>query len=136
VRRERPGLKFGGWGIEGEDTAMKSLLTATSLLICLAGTSPVNAQQQVFKRGADLHEALQQDGPQASNALNYIIGVVDAANGLRSADGFCFDLKAENVTGAQIAQVVRAFLVKSSLMKEHKGSSVVSAALGEAWPCR
>jgi hypothetical protein len=115
---------------------MKPLLAATSLILSLACTLPANAQQQVFKRGADLHEALQQDGPQASNALNYIIGVVDAANGLRTGDGFCFDLKAEAVTGAQIAQVVRAFLVKSSQMKEQKGSSVVSAALGEAWPCR
>lgn len=115
---------------------MKSIFATTLLVLTLASTLPANAQQQVFKSGADLHEALQQDGPQASNALNYIIGVVDAANGLRSGDGFCFDLKAEALTGAQITQVVRAFLVKSSPKKEQKGSSAVSAALGETWPCR
>ena len=115
---------------------MKLIVAVVPLVLSLAWTLPANAQHQVFKRGADLHESLQQDGVQSSNALNYIVGVVDAANGVRSRDGSCFDLGTEAVTGAQIVQVVRAFVLKNAAMKDQPGSAVVIAAMGEAWPCR
>jgi len=120
-----------------EIRAMRGSLRKLTMVLALGCAVPAAAQQQVFKQGVDLHEALQQDGAESSNALNYIVGVVDALNGTRSRDGSCFDLKAaETVTGSRIAQVVRAFLLKNPQMKERPGSSVVAAALEETWPCR
>ena len=113
---------------------MKSTIGMTALVLALAWADPAGAQQQIFKSGADLHEALQQD-TQAANALNYIVGVVDSTNGVRSPAGACFDLKGEAVAGARLAQVVRAFLLKTPGMKERPGSGLVIEALGEAWPC-
>ena len=117
--------------------ALKGILRKLTTVLAIGCVVPAGAQQQVFKQGGDLHEALQQDTTESSNAMNYIVGVVDALNGTRSRDGACFDLKgAEVVTGSRIAQVVRAFLLKNPQMKERPGSSVVAAALEETWPCR
>ena len=68
------------------------LLPAIMVIACAlpAAGQPQAPRHQVFKQGSDLHEALQQDGPASSNALNYIVGVVDALNGtltLTSAAG-------------------------------------------------
>jgi hypothetical protein len=120
----------------GEVRLMKQALYIVTVVAALACGAFGSAQAQVYKQGADLHEALQQDGPLLSNALNYIVGVVDALNGTRSRDGACFDLKGGAVPAARITDVVRAFLLKNPQMKEQGGSSVVSAALAEAWPCR
>lgn len=117
-------------------SAFRSACLFAFLIAALAGTMPAAAQQQVYRRGADLHEALQQDGPAASAALNYIVGAVDAQNGRPAADGECFDLKGEAVPASRIVQVVRAFLLKNVPSKERAGSSVVAAALAEVWPCR
>ena len=115
---------------------MKQVLYIVPVVAVLACSSFGSAQAQVYKQGADLHEALQQDGPPLSNALNYIVGVVDALNGTRSRDGTCFDLKGEAVPAARITGAVRAFLLKNPQTKQQGGSSVVSAALADAWPCR
>ena len=117
--------------------ALQASLRKLTIVLAVGCVVPAAAQQQVFKQGADLHEALQQDTAASSNAMNYIVGVVDALNGTRTRDGACFDLKgAEGVTGSRIAQVVRAFLLKDPQMKERSGSSAVAAALEEAWPCK
>lgn len=107
-------------------------------LVCLAllCAALASAQSYVYKSGKDLHEALQQDGVEYSYALNYVVGVVDAANGSATKDGFCFDLKGEAIKGSRIAEVVRAFLVKNTQMWERPGSTLVAAALEEVWPCK
>lgn len=115
---------------------MKAIFASTILMIVLGSTAPANAQRLVFKTGADLHEALQQDGAAHTNALNYVVGVVDALNGMLSEHGFCFELKGEPLTGARIADVVRSFLVKNPQMWDRSGSTLVAAALEEGWPCR
>ncbi len=115
---------------------MKAILSPVLLVLALCCTAQANAQRLVFKTGADLHEALQQDGAAHTNALNYVVGVVDALNGISSEHGFCFELKGEALTGARIADVVRSFLVKNPQMWDRPGSTLVAAALEEGWPCR
>ena len=115
---------------------MKPILNLMLLTLALGCSVSAIAQHQFFKGGTDLHEGLQQDGPGYSAALNYIVGVVDAANGSATKDGFCFDLKGEAIKGSQIALVVRDFLVKNPQMWDRPGSTLVAAALEEGWPCR
>ncbi len=115
---------------------MKAIFAPTVLAFALGCTLPASAQRLVFKTGADLHEALQQDGAAQTNALNYVVGVADALNGMLGEHGFCFELKGEALTGARIADVVRSFLVKNPQMWARPGSTLVAAALEEGWPCR
>jgi Rap1a immunity proteins len=115
-----------------------SLTTPVSVLLSLVlcCTAAVAADRIIFKTGKDLHEGLQQDGAGNSQTLNYIVGVVDAANGAPGREGFCFDLKSEVVSAARIADVVRPFAVKNPQMWDRPGSTLVAAALQEAWPCK
>jgi len=112
------------------------LLTTTLVSLLLGCTVAIAADRVVFKSGKDLHEGLQQDGAANSQVLNYIVGVVDAANGAPTGEGFCFDLKGETVSAARIADIVRPFVVKNPQMWDRPGSTLVAAALQEAWPCK
>ncbi len=124
---------------EGRIAVMKStsrfaFLTIT--LVTLVCSTPAGAQRHVFRSGSDLHEALQQDGANYSFALHYIVGVVDASIGAATKDGFCFDLNANGIKASRIADVVKAFVSKNSQMWDRPGSTLVAAALQEAWPCK
>ena len=111
-----------------------TILHLTLFALAIGCILPASAQPFVFKNGSDLHGSLQQDGREYSYALNYIVGVVDAANGTATKGGFCFDLKGE-IGGSQIADVVKAFLVKNPQIWDRTGSTLVAAALEEVWPC-
>lgn len=118
---------------------MKSIyslaLLATTLVVLMCST-PASAQRHVFRTGSDLHEALQQDGADYSYVLHYIVGAVDATNGAATKDGFCFDLNAERIKASRIADVVKTFVSKNTQMWDRPGSTMVAAALQEAWPCK
>ena len=115
---------------------MKPALSLMVLVSCLVWSMSVSAQRPVYKSGKDLHEALQRDGPEYSSALNYIVGVVDASNGAPARDGFCFDLGPQGVKASQVADVVRIFVAENTQMWDRPGSTLVAAALQEAWPCK
>ena len=115
---------------------MKPVLALALLVFSLVCGMSVSAQRPVFKSGKDLHEALQEDGTKYSYALNYIVGVVDAANGSPARDGFCFDLGPQGVNASQVVDVVRVFVSKNTQMWERPGSTLVAAALQETWPCK
>jgi Ssp1 endopeptidase immunity protein Rap1a len=117
---------------------MRTTAIGTILLLCtlVCSSMPAIAQVSVFRSGKDLHEALQKDGSEYSGALNYVIGVVDAANGAPAKDGFCFRLGPEAVPASRIVEVVKAFVSKNNQMWDRPGSTLVAAALQESWPCR
>ncbi len=112
-------------------------LSASAFMLVLACAVPLHAQGIVYKTGNDLLDALRQaTGLEHAYALNYIVGVVDATNGNATREGFCFDLKQENIKASQIADVVQPFLEKNPQMRDRAGSVLVAAALAERWPCK
>ncbi|KQW38374.1 hypothetical protein ASC76_10145 [Rhizobacter sp. Root404] len=85
-----------------------------------------NAVHAGFITGNELHD-MYDKAP--AHATAYVLGVFDTYATMRS----CY--VPSGVTGAQVSDVVRAFLKASPAVRHKPANELVRAISEEAWPC-
>ena len=72
----------------------------------------------------------------ASHGFGYVIGVVDALNGVRHpSTKLCFSIP-DGVRARQLTDTVRMYLENNPQMRHYSANSLVATALSIAFPCR
>jgi hypothetical protein len=100
-----------------------------------------NALASPFISGNVLHEAFQKSPSTQDSAAAemFVIGVHDALEGVQASNrsnDYCIFEKPKNVTGQQVADVVKLFLAQHPEKRQYSAASLVVEALGGAWPCK
>jgi hypothetical protein len=100
-----------------------------------------NALAAPFMSGNLLHEDFQKDPSTLGGAaaVMFVIGVHDALEGVQASNrsiDYCLFEKPKNVTGQQVADVVKLFLAQHPEKRQYSAASLVVEALGGVWPCK
>lgn len=90
-----------------------------------------------YINGNELHKECQSETAyNAGSCINYVLGVVDSAQGPdRGVGGYVF-CPPDSVSASQSRDIVKNWLADNPGERRYNAASLVASALSEVWPCK